>query len=313
MKGLLSYSSWSKAGVAVLLLCGFLPIHSAAQQKVQFTQYMFNEVVINPAYAGADEALSLTFIQRKQWANIESSPSTQTFSAHTLFKKRHFGLGATIINDKIGVHRNLSALATFAYHMKVGEESYLSMGLQGGIHSRKSNYARLAGGANMDPKLFDAAVSYTAFDLGMGFYYRSPRFHIGLSVPELLPEEFSLNDSTSITLKDANYFLFSKYRITLNENMDIEPSILLKYFAGIPLSYDVNMSLIFRKVLTVGLSYRKKESVDVMIRAQITRQMQFGYSYDHPIGEVSKVSNGSHELMINYVFRYVKSKVDSPR
>jgi len=311
MKGFSSYTFWKNAAVAVLLLAGCF--HSAAQQKVQFTQYMFNEVVINPAYTGADEALSLTFIQRKQWANIESSPSTQTLSGHTLFKNKHFGLGGTIINDKIGVHRNLSAMSTFAYHLRVGKDAFISMGLQGGIHSRKSNYARLASGANMDPKLFDAAVSYTAFDLGMGFYYRSPRFHVGLSAPELLPEEFSLNDSTSITLRDANYFLFARYKITLNENIDIEPSILLKYFAGIPLSYDVNMSLIYRKVLTVGLSYRKKESVDFMLRGQITPQMQFGYSYDHPIGEVSKVSNGSHELMINYVFKYVKSKVDSPR
>ena len=313
MERLLSYFVLNKAGIALVLLVGCSHFHSVAQQKVQFTQYMFNEVVINPAYAGADEALSLTFIQRKQWANIDSSPSTQTFSAHTLFKKKHFGLGATIINDKIGVHRNLSALSTFAYHLKVGKASYLSMGLQGGIHSRKSDYARLASGANMDPKLFDAAVSYTAFDLGMGFYYRSPKFHVGLSAPELLPEEFSLNDSTSVTLKDANYFVFAKYTISLNENMDLQPSILLKYFAGIPLSYDMNMSLIFRKVLTVGLSYRKKESLDVMLRGQITPQMQFGYSYDHPIGEVSKVSNGSHELMLNYVFKYVKSKVDSPR
>ncbi len=295
------------------ILFSAFAFNSIAQQKVQFTQYMFNGVVINPAYAGADEALSLTFIQRKQWANIESSPSTQTLSAHTLFKKRHFGIGATLINDKIGVHRNLSVLANFAYHLKVGRESYLSAGLQGGIHGRKSNYGSLAGNANMDPKLFDAAISYTAFDLGMGFYFRSPRFHLGLSAPELLPEEFNLNDTTSITLRDANYFLFSKYRITLSENVDVEPSLLLKYFAGIPLSYDINMNVIFRKVLTLGLSYRKKESVDFMLRGQVTRQMQFGYSYDHPIGAVSKVSNGSHELMINYVFRYVQSNVASPR
>jgi type IX secretion system PorP/SprF family membrane protein len=313
MKGLISYLFLNTAGIAILMLLASFPINCLAQQKVQFTQYMFNEVVINPAYAGADEALSLTFIQRKQWANIESSPSTQTLSAHTLFKKKHFGLGATIINDRIGVHRNLSAMSNFAYHLRVGKESYLSMGLQAGIHSRKSDYARLASAANMDPKLFDAAISYTAFDLGMGFYYRSPRLHMGLSAPELLPEEFNLNDTTSITLRDANYFLFTRYTITLNENIDLEPSVLLKYFAGIPLSYDVNMSFIFRKVLTLGLSYRKKESVDFMLRGQLTPQMQFGYSYDHPIGEVSKVSNGSHELMINYVFKYVKSKVDSPR
>lgn len=290
-----------------------LPFSSIAQQKVQFTQYMFNGVVINPAYAGADEALSLTFIQRKQWANIESSPTTQTLSAHTLFKNKHFGLGATIINDRIGVHRDLSAMSNFAYHLRVGKESFLSMGLQAGMHSRKSNYARLAGSANMDPKLFDAAVSYTAFDLGMGFYFRSPRLHVGLSAPELLPEQFDLNDTTSITLRDANYFLLFKYRITVNENVDVEPSVLFKYFAGIPISYDINMNLIYRKVLTIGFSYRKVESVAFMLRGQITPQLQFGYSYDHPIGEVSRVSSGSHELMINYVFKYVQSKVDSPR
>ena len=313
MKRPLSYLFSEKAIIGILLSIGILPFSSTAQQKVQFTQYMFNGVVINPAYAGADEALSLTFIQRKQWANIESSPTTQTLSAHTLFKNKHFGLGATIINDRIGVHRNLSAMSNFAYHLKVGRESFLSMGLQAGIHSRKSNYQRLAGSTNMDPKLFDASVSYTAFDLGMGFYFRSPKLHIGLSAPELLPEHFDLNDTTSITLRDANYFLLLKYKITVNENIDVEPSMLFKYFAGIPLSYDVNMNLIFRKVLTLGLSYRKKESVAFMLRGQITPQLQFGYSYDHPIGEVSKVSSGSHELMINYVFKYVQSKVDSPR
>lgn len=313
MSRLISYLYFKKAGLVVSLLIGVLHLNSLAQQKVQFTQYMFNGVVINPAYAGVDEALSLTFIQRKQWANIESSPSTQTLSAHTLFKKKHFGLGATIINDKIGVHRNLSALSNFAYHLKVGEQSYLSMGLQAGIDSRKSNYARLAGNANIDPKLFDATVSYTAFDLGMGFYFRSPRLHVGLSAPGLLPKRFDLNDTTSVSITDANFFLFAKYRITLNESVDLEPSLLFKYLAGIPLSYDMNMSLIFRKVLTVGLSYRKKESIDFMLRGQITPQMQFGYSYDHPVGDVSRVSNGSHELMINYVFRYVQSKIDSPR
>jgi type IX secretion system PorP/SprF family membrane protein len=169
------------------------------------------------------------------------------------------------------------------------------------------------GTAYTDPKLNDATISYTAFDLGIGFYFRSPRLHVGLSAPELLPERFSINDTVAIRLTDANYFLFTKYNITINENFDIEPSMLFKYFAGTPLSYDANVNVIFKKVLTVGLSYRKKESFDFMLRAQITPQMQFGYSYDHPMGEVSRVSNGSHELMINYVFRYVQSKVESPR
>lgn len=284
-----------------------------AQQKVQFTQYMFNGLVINPAYAGAEQALSLTFIQRKQWANIENSPSTQSLSAHTLFKKKHLGMGATLVNDKIGVHRNLTALTSFAYHLRVAKTSYLSMGLQAGIHNRKSNYGTLMNDASLDPKLYEAYVSYTAFDLGMGLYFKSPRLHIGLSAPELLPERFALNDTISLTLNNVNLFLFAKYNIRVNESIDLEPSFLLKYFKGIPLSYDMNVCLIFRKVLTLGLSYRKSESIDFMFKGQITPQLQFGYSYDHPFGEVARVSNGSHELMVNYVFRYIEKKVISPR
>lgn len=296
------------ASVLITHLCD----HVVAQQRVQFTQYMFNGLVINPAYAGAEEALSLTFIQRKQWSKIEGSPSTQSFSGHSLFKKKQLGLGGMIINDKIGVHRNITALASMAYHLKVGELSYLSMGVQAGIHSKKSNYGSLAGNIT-DPKLYDASVSYTAFDMGMGLYFRSPRLHVGISAPELLPESFSLNDTTSVRLSNVNFFVFSKYRITVSDHIDVEPSVLLKYLKGIPLSYDINFNLIYRKVLTLGLSYRKKESIDFMLKAQLTPQLQFGYSYDFAIGEVSRLSNGSHELMLNYVFKYTQSKVISPR
>jgi type IX secretion system PorP/SprF family membrane protein len=284
-----------------------------AQQKVQFTQYMFNGLVINPAYAGADEALSLTLIQRKQWANVEGSPSTQSLSAHTLFGRKHIGLGMTLINDKIGIHKNLSALTNYAYHLRVGTKSYLSMGVQAGLHSRKSNYGRLAGTTNTDPRLYDASVSYTAFDFGMGLYYRSPKLHVGLSAPEMLPERFLLNDTLTVRLSNVNIFGFSKYVFVLSPMFDLEPSILIKHLTGVPLSYDLNVNVIYRKVLSAGLSYRKKESIDFMLKAQLTPQLQFGYAYDHPVGKISTMTNGSHEFIIKYVFRYTQDKVMSPR
>lgn len=298
-----------------LLLGGMLtiPLVGSSQQRVQFTQYMFNGLVINPAYAGADQALSITLSQRKQWANIEHSPSTQTLTAHTLFKKQHLGIGVILVNDKIGVHRNLTALGNVAYHLQVGKDQYISMGLQAGIHNKRSNYGALAGIAGTDPRLYDASVAYTAFDMGMGLYYRSPRLHFGISAPELLPERFSLNDSVAISLRNINSFVFAKYRLTLSENIDLEPCILIKYFQGTPLSYDVNLNMVYKRVLTTGVSYRRNESIDFMLKMQLTQQLQFGYSYDHPTGEVARLSNGSHELMINYVFRFVKSKVMSPR
>jgi type IX secretion system PorP/SprF family membrane protein len=290
-----------------------LSINSFGQQRVQFTQYMFNGLVINPAYAGADDALSLTFIQRSQWAGVENAPETQTFSGHTLFGKRRIGVGLTLINDKIGVHQNLNALTTYAYHLQVAEKSVLSMGLQMGINRKQSDYGSLIGGSTYDPRLNDVFISKTFFDFGMGIYFRSPKFHAGFSIPELVPGRLDLNDSVTIRLSKSPYFLFARYTIKATDFIDVQPSIFLKYQSGIPFSFDINANMIYRKVLTLGLSYRRNESIDFLMKAQMTRQLQLGYAYDHPIGDISLLSNGSHELMVNYVFRFVEKGITSPR
>lgn len=293
----------------LLVLCAY---ENMAQQRMQFTQYMFNGLVINPAYAGAEEALSLTFIHRSQWVGVDNAPSTQTLSAHTLFKKKHTGLGVTLTNDKIGVHKYFGALTNYAYHLKTGERSYLSMGIGLGIHNQKSDYASIINGVNYDPKAYSGIVSRTFFDLATGVYLRTPKLHIGISTPELIPQKL-IYDTITIQLSKTNFFLFSRYTIMVNKNIDIEPSILLKYLSGVPFSYDINMNLIFRKVLSLGLSYRKTESIDLLLKAQVTPQLQFGYAYDHAIGEAANLSSGSHELIIHYLFSYVQRNVQSPR
>jgi type IX secretion system PorP/SprF family membrane protein len=282
----------------VMMVC----CEAFAQQRVQFTQYMFNGLVINPAYAGAHEALSLTFIQRSQWTGVENAPNTQTLSGHTLFKKKHIGLGISLVNDRIGVHKNMSALTNYAYHLRVGRESYLSMGILAGLHTRKSDYASIMGASNTDPKLFNPIISHSYFDFGMGLFFRSPKLQIGLSAPELIPAMYSVNDTLRVQLSEANYFLFAKYRIDISENVGLEPGLLLKYLPSIPMSYDINR-----------LSYRKDESVDLLFRGQITPQLQFGYAYDYPIKTISQISNGSHEVMINYLFKYSRNNTASPR
>lgn len=296
-----------------IILIKLSVLQAVAQQKVQFTQYMFNGLVINPAYAGADEALSVTLIHRDQWSGVEGAPNSQSLSAHTLFKKKQIGLGLSINNDQIGVHKHVNVISNYAYHFKTGLSSYLSFGLQAGVHSRKSDYASLSGNYNNDPKLAGGNISHTFFDFGAGVYFRSPRFHIGFSIPEIMPERVSFNDTTTIKLSEVNNFLFSKYRVYVNENIDVVPSILFKYLHGLPLSYDLNMNLIFRKVLTMGLSYRKEESLDFLLKCQVTQQLQLGYSYDFVVGEVSRLNAASHEIMVNYLFKFMQTKVSSPR
>lgn len=287
-------------------------LSSFAQQKVQFTQYMFNGLVINPAYAGADEALSLTFIQRNQWKGIENAPLTQTLSAHTLVKKKKLGLGITLVKDEIGAHKNLNATTNYAYHIQTGKQSYLSFGIQAGIQNIRSDYSSL-NGASSDPALSNIDIAETFFDFGAGVYFRSPKFQAGLSAPQLLPERIAVNDTLNFRLDRTNLFLFTLYKFSLSESFNFQPSTLLKYLPGLPLSYDVNLNVLYRDVLNLGVSYRRNESVDFLFKAQVTPQLQLGYAYDHTIGDVARLSNGSHELMVQYVFRYMKSKVVAPR
>jgi type IX secretion system PorP/SprF family membrane protein len=298
-----------------LLVClVYIFIAAPAQQKEQFTQYMFNGLVLNPALAGSDEALSITFLNRRQWSGIEGAPVTQTLSAHTPFANGRTGVGLYLVNDKIGVHRNQSFQGSYAYRLHVSEKAYLSMGLQAGLNAHRSDYASLSSTSSLnDPKVANGTISNTAFNVGAGLYYKSERFDAGLSVPEIVPENISLNDTARVAWQRTQYFLFGRYSIPLNEIFDFEPSVLIKYMRGVPVSYDVNACVLIKKALMLGLSYRKQESIDFLLKARVTPQLQLGYAYDYGTGEVSRAGNGAHELLINYIFNFSTDNVASPR
>jgi type IX secretion system PorP/SprF family membrane protein len=303
--------------IGVLILCLTAGIllrtnNLYAQQKVQYTQYMYDGSVINPAYVGVDEALSLTFINRNQWTNIKGAPKTQTLSAHTLFREKQIGVGLIVHNESIGVHSNFNLATNYAYHLPVGNKKYLSFGLQAGIHTRNSDYGSLLGGAT-DPGLNNVPISETYFDVGLGFYYRTPNLHIGYSIPEIIPNQISLDENYESGFKEVNHFLFTKYTIGISQSIDLQPGFLIKYIYGLPLSYDLNLIATFKEVISLGVSYRKQESIDFLFRVQVTPQLQFGYAYDHAIGNLSSIGTGSHELMGRYIFKFKYRNVDSLR
>jgi type IX secretion system PorP/SprF family membrane protein len=304
--------SRSAIALKIIVLCLVIALPGWSQQNVQFTQYMFNGLVINPAYAGADEALSLTFVHRSQWTGMDNAPATQTLAAHTSIKEKKIGVGLILVNDRIGVHKNFSALNSYAYHIRTGRQSYLSMGLQAGIKNIRSDYSSLTT-SNADPTFLNASISNTYFNFGTGIYFRSPRLHAGVSMPEINTQRFYAHDTSVMRMYPSTVLFFAKYKITLNDYFDIEPSTMVKYIKGLPVSFDLNLNLIYRSVLTLGLSYRTNESIDFILKAQATSQLQFGYAYDHPIGDVAMLSNGSHELMVQYIFRYVQKNIESPR
>lgn len=287
-----------------------------AQQAIQFSQYFSNQLVLNPAYAGADDALSLTFIHRNQWTGVVGSPKTTTLSGHTLFKNEHTGLGINLVSDKINIHSNTSFTGIYSYRIKTGATSYLSLGLQTGINFIKSDYASLTGGLQNpnDPNIGSKNVSESVIQFGTGMYYKNPRLEIGLSAPIIYSSANVGNiDSPTIASVTPHYFLFTRYKIDVSNHVILHPGFLLKGKSGWPLSLDLNIDALLNNVLMIGLSYRSFEILCAIVQVKILPQMKFGYSYDMPLSSIQGSIFNSHEMMLNYIFQYKTYKVQSPR
>jgi len=283
-----------------------------AQQGIQYTQYMYDGSLINPAYAGAEEALSISFLHRDQWSGLEGAPQSQTFSVHSLLKRPQLGTGIFVHRESIGIHQNIQIATNFAYHLPLGKQRFLSFGIKAGMLNVKSDYQSLLNG-NQDATVNDELFSGTDWNAGFGFYYRSKYFHAGYSIPSLINRTVDINDTLSLDPINLNHLLFNQFHIPAGQNFTLSPGFLLKYFQGTPLSYDLNFLATYRAVLTAGVSYRKQESLDFLVKFNLMPQFQVAYAYDYPIGKLSRFAQGSNEILLRYIFKFKYNNVNSPQ
>lgn len=292
----------------------FITLHSArAQQQVMYTQYMFNGIVLNPAYAGSHESMSLTAIARKQWTGMDGAPGTETFTAHTPLKNDRVGLGLIFSHDHIGVTHQYNVNIAYSYWIPVAGGK-LAFGLQGGFSNYNNAFADLYVGAqgDIDPN-FASNVNVFSPTIGSGLYFYTDKLYLGFSSPQLITYQSHLGE-TAYTRQARHYFLTGGYVFDITPSLKYKPGFLLKMVEGAPAQFDINSHLLFREVLWTGVSYRSMESMSALLQVQLTDQLRFGYSYDFPMGRtLSRVNSGSHELMLNYSFTFYKSGYVSPR
>lgn len=284
-----------------------------SQQEAMYTQYMFNTLAINPAYAGSRNVVSATALLRSQWAGIEGAPETQTFTIDAPINSKKIGLGFQLFNDKLGKSSNTGAVASYAYRIRMDKAS-LSFGLQGSISQFNSNYNTVEldpSGLSVDPA-FTNNDRKTMYNFGTGVYYNSDRFYIGLSSPELI-NNILPGSATGQNRETFHVFFMSGYVFTLNNTFKLKPSILLKGVSGAPLEADLNSSLWIKDVISVGAQYRTNADVSGLLEIQVTPQIRFGYAYDHSTTPLSSYNSGSHEVMLRYEFGFKRNKVITPR
>lgn len=298
-----------------LFLIVFLSVFKSAfsQQDAMYTQYMFNTLAINPAYAGSRNVLSATGIIRNQWAGIEGAPKTQTFTIDAPIEAKKIGLGLQLFSDKLGKTSNTGLVGSYAYRIRMDKAS-LSFGLQASVSKFNTDYGSVKLepiGLSNDPAFMGKDTKSFA-NFGAGAYYNSDRFYIGISVPELINNVLP-GSQTNINRQRRHLFFMSGYVFSLNNNFKLKPSVLVKEVSGAPLQADLNATLWMMDVISLGAQYRTNADISGLVEFQVTPQIRFGYSYDHSTTELSGFNSGSHEIMLRYEFGFNKAKILSPR
>jgi len=291
------------ATISILLL-GMLN-QVLAQSEGTFSQYMFNGLAINPAYAGSHESLSISALSRFQSIGLDGAPITSTFTMHsTITNKMALGLLAVI--DEIGITNQTGVYLSYAYRINF-ENSKLAFGLQGGFNMVKADFRELRVFNPGDPLFPDAEVTELNPNFGAGIYYYSRKFNIGFSVPQLLES----NKPELSTVKPM--ILYTGYLFTLSPVLKLKPNLLVRLVDGDPVEINYNTNLLIHDVVWVGFSYRPTSSFNTILELQLSSKLRLGYAYDFTLNSLGDADSGSHEIMLNYLIRLNKKGVISPR
>lgn len=287
-----------------------------AQQEAMYSQYMFNTLAINPAYAGSRNITSATALYRSQWVGVDGAPETATFTIDAPFNDKKIGLGLQVFSDKIGVTQNAGALASYAYRIRM-ETGTLAFGLQAGYSQYRAGLSSVPLNTYSGPDAaFANDINKGLLNIGTGVYYNSDRFYIGLSAPQLLNNQlsnFTVSNSNVYTGQALHLFLASGVVIPLAYDFDLKPSVLVKGVKGAPIQADINANLWIKQVFSIGFQYRTNADIAAMMEIQATPQFRLGYSYDRSTTKLEQFNSGSHEIMLRYEFGFERGRTISPR
>jgi type IX secretion system PorP/SprF family membrane protein len=289
----------------------------SAQQQPMYTQYMFNGLAINPAYAGAHESFEANALYRKQWVGIDDAPQTQSFSMHTpldRFRTRKrpgskVSIGMMVFNDRIAITNQNGFFGVYAYRLSLSNRATLSLGIQAGVSQMQIKYSALA---LDDPSFSIGDIMEWVPNFGGGLFYATKQFYAGLSTPHILQRRW--DDIGAKTAIQPQWFLSTGYVIPLQQSMKLKPNLLVKSIKGNPAQLDLNCNLFLSDAVEAGVSWRSFESFAGMVRIAMNRSFTVGYAYDIPSGsDLSTRSNGSHEFMVSYHQPLKKVRGVNPR
>ena len=292
----------------------FVSMVSFAQQDAQFTQYMYNTININPAYAGSRGALSVFGLYRTQWVGLDGAPETSCISANTPINNSNVGVGVSLVNDKIGPTNENNFSVDLSYTIQTSANGKLSFGIKGTANLFNLDVNKLNPDVAGDPQFQNFDNKFSP-NVGAGIYWHSDKAYIGLSVPNFI-ETNRYNDNDIAIYKDKiTYYLIAGYVFNLDkyEYIKFKPAVLTKMVEGAPLQVDVSANFMFIDKFVVGVAYRWSASLSAMVGFQISEGLYLGYGYDRETTNLNNYNSGSHEIFLRYEFFRKNDKMTTPR
>ncbi|WP_163411386.1 PorP/SprF family type IX secretion system membrane protein [Flavobacterium ajazii] len=294
----------------VLLFCS---VAGYAQQDAQFTQYMYNTININPAYAGSRGSLSVFGLYRTQWVGLDGAPETSSFSVNTPLGN-NVGLGVSLVNDKIGPTNENNISADFSYSIPTSATTRLSFGIKGSANLFNLDPSKLKP-ENQGDSQFQNFKNKFSPNIGAGIYWHTDKAYIGLSVPNFIQTNRYDDNEVAIFKDQINYYLIAGYVFDLDhyETIKFKPALLTKMVEGSPLQVDASANFMFNDKFVIGVAYRWSASVSALAGFQITDSLYLGYAYDRETTKLVNYNSGSHEIFLRFEFLNKYGRITSPR
>jgi type IX secretion system PorP/SprF family membrane protein len=291
---------------SVCLLGAFF---AKGQQSIVYSQYLFNGLLINPAYAGSHVQVSGTLTYRNQWVNFQGAPETTTLGLHSAFMNGKVGVGLLATNDQIGSYSNTGLFGSYSYKIKdYRTGGVFSMGVQAGFNNFKGDFGDLPLKGDADD-IFSGFISEFRPNFGGGVFYYNDKLWAGFSVPTLLTNTKLFTGSLEQLTTPRFYYLNAGLKLNLDprtKRLVLQPSFLVRAQEGTPLSVDYSLNLVFDDLISIGSSFRSGDGAIAFINYKLSNKFYVGYSYDYTTSDIQQYSNGSHEIMINFRARIRK-------
>ena len=286
-------------GKIVLVLLCLVSVDLYAQQRPVFSTYMFNGLMLNPAYAGSQDLFSATITNRNQWVNIDGAPNFQSVSAHTTWVGNRVGTGLIVTRDAIGAHEQYGVYGSYAYKIRMAH-GILAMGVQGGFDNRRSDFSQINIKDPNDPFLTGTITKFNP-NFGAGLYYANPKFFFGFSVPYILNSKIFAADQIVSEEREARYYYVNAGNVMeLSPHVKLNPSVLLRIQERNTIGFDINANLIFDDIIYAGISYRSGDAVVLLTQLLLNENFRIGYAYDTVSSSLNAFTAGTHEIMLNY-------------